>query len=129
MNLFYTPEISGDEYQLDEAESKHCIRVLRHQSGDVLHLVDGRGNWYETIITDDNPKRCMVKVTSVKREFGKSNFYSHIAIAPTKNIDRLEWFLEKATEIGMMRLHQYFANIRNARPLILNGWRKSWLRP
>lgn len=101
MNIFYTPDIEGKYYQLDETESKHCIRVLRHQQGDMLTLVDGKGGWYKTIITDSNPKKCMVEVVETISRFEKRNFHLHVAIAPTKNIDRFEWFLEKATEIGI----------------------------
>ena len=101
MNLFYTPNITGNTYTLDEAESKHCIKVLRYTLGDQLTLVDGRGGWYETKIIDPHPKRCTVEVISKKENFAKRSFYTHIAIAPTKNMDRLEWFVEKATEIGI----------------------------
>lgn len=101
MNIFYTPDISGNIYTLNETESKHCIRVLRYKQGDVLTLVDGKGNWYEAQITDPSPKHCQVEVIEVKRDFQKRNFYLHVAIAPTKNNDRFEWFLEKATELGI----------------------------
>lgn len=101
MNIFYTPDISGNFYTLNEAESKHCIRVLRHVQGDQLTLIDGKGNWYEATITDANPKRCSVEVVKTIADVGKRNYRLHVAIAPTKNIDRFEWFLEKATEIGI----------------------------
>lgn len=101
MNIFYTPDISGSRYTLDEAESKHCIRVLRFNKGDLLSLVDGQGNKYEAEISDPNPKRCTVDVISKISGFEKRNYYLHVAIAPTKNIDRYEWFVEKATEIGV----------------------------
>ncbi|MCF8361773.1 MAG: 16S rRNA (uracil(1498)-N(3))-methyltransferase [Prolixibacteraceae bacterium] len=101
MNIFYTPDISGKAYTLNETESKHCIRVLRMRQGDMLTLVDGQGGWFEAEITDPNPKRCGVVVKEETRDFQKRDFYLHIAIAPTKNNDRFEWFLEKATEIGV----------------------------
>jgi len=101
MNIFYTPDLSGNEYTLSEDESKHCVRVLRMCVGDVIQLVDGRGGFYEAEIVDDNPKRCSVKVTEHKKNFGKRDYHLHIACAPTKNIERYEWFLEKATEIGI----------------------------
>lgn len=101
MIIFFTPEISGKQYTLDEAESKHCIRVLRHAKGDLLTLIDGKGGWYEAVITDANPKRCSVEVVKSIIDFEKRDYHLHIAIAPTKNIDRFEWFLEKATEIGI----------------------------
>jgi 16S rRNA (uracil1498-N3)-methyltransferase len=104
MHIFYTPDISGNTYTLDETESKHCIRVLRLEKGDEITLVDGRGGFYRAEITDPNPKRCVVKVVHSEQKFGLKNFQVHIAIAPTKNIERLEWFLEKATEIGINRV-------------------------
>jgi 16S rRNA (uracil1498-N3)-methyltransferase len=103
MHLFYTPDIAPihPQYFLNEEESKHAVRVLRLQSGDEVQLIDGRGGLYEAKITDAHPKRVILQITSVINEFNKRNHYLHIAIAPTKNIERLEWFLEKATEIGI----------------------------
>jgi 16S rRNA (uracil1498-N3)-methyltransferase len=101
MQLFYTPEISGDKYVFSKEESGHCIRVLRKQLGDTIHLVDGKGNLFSTELIDNNPKACQVKIISVKKEFGKTDSYIHLAVAPTKNNDRFEWFLEKATELGI----------------------------
>jgi 16S rRNA (uracil1498-N3)-methyltransferase len=101
MHLFYTPDIITDSYTLNEEESRHCIKVLRLKSGSLLHLVDGRGGFYDAVIEDPHPKRTLLKIIHAKKEFGKRNHYLHIAIAPTKNIERTEWFLEKATEIGI----------------------------
>src|SRR6202044_2831314 len=64
-------------------------------------LIDGKGNFLTAAITDALPKRTLLQITSVQKQYGKRNHYLHIAIAPTKNIERLEWFLEKATEIGI----------------------------
>jgi 16S rRNA (uracil1498-N3)-methyltransferase len=101
MQLFYVPKISGTEVILTETESKHALRVLRLQKGTTVQIVDGEGGFYEAEITDANPKKCKLEIIKSVREFGKKEFYLHIAIAPTKNIDRFEWFLEKATEIGI----------------------------
>ncbi|MDB5142460.1 MAG: rRNA ((1498)-N(3))-methyltransferase [Mucilaginibacter sp.] len=103
MQLFYTPDIDAASsiYYLNEEESKHCIRVLRLQAGDKVQLIDGIGNFYTAAITDAHPKRTQLQIVSVQKDFHKRNHYLHIAIAPTKNIERLEWFLEKATEIGI----------------------------
>lgn len=101
MHIFYTPDITGNNYTLNETESKHCIRVLRLEQGSEITLVDGRGGFFTAQITDPNPKRCAVKVISSELNFGLRNFWVHVAIAPTKNIERIEWFLEKATEIGV----------------------------
>ena len=101
MQLFYVPKISGAEVILDETESKHAIRVLRLQNGNPVQIIDGKGGFYEAEISDANPKKCKLVIIKSQKEFWKRNFYLHIAIAPTKNIDRFEWFLEKATEIGI----------------------------
>jgi 16S rRNA (uracil1498-N3)-methyltransferase len=104
MHIFYTPELSGNTYTLDESESKHCVRVLRLEQGDEIILVDGRGGMFTARIEDPNPKRCAVKVVKSELNYGLRSFSVHIAIAPTKNIERIEWFLEKATEIGIDRV-------------------------
>lgn len=101
MQLFYTPNIPALVFQLDETESKHAVRVLRLISGDHIQLIDGKGNFHEAVIKDAHPKRCQVQIIETQAEFGKRNHYLHMAVAPTKNIDRFEWFLEKATEIGI----------------------------
>lgn len=104
MHIFYTPELSGNTYSLDESESKHCIRVLRLEQGDEIILVDGKGGYFTAEIVDPNPKKCMVLVIKSELNFGLQNFQIHIAIAPTKNIESIEWFLEKATEIGISHI-------------------------
>ncbi|MDP9078132.1 MAG: 16S rRNA (uracil(1498)-N(3))-methyltransferase [Bacteroidota bacterium] len=103
MHLFYTPDInpSHPQYFLNEEESKHAIRVMRLEKGDEVQLIDGRGGLYQASILDPHPKRTILQISSVTPEFNKRNHYLHIAIAPTKNIERTEWFLEKATEIGI----------------------------
>jgi 16S rRNA (uracil1498-N3)-methyltransferase len=101
MQLFYVPGISGSEIILDETESKHVVRVLRLGKGDSIFCTDGTGGFYTALITDANPKKCRLSIIESSRYAGEKNYYIHIAIAPTKNNDRLEWFLEKATEIGI----------------------------
>lgn len=101
MHIFYTPDINSTTYNLSEPESKHCVKVLRLQKGSALNLVDGRGGFYEAIVDDPHPKRTSLKVIKAQYDYGKRNHYLHIAVAPTKNIERFEWFLEKATEIGI----------------------------
>lgn len=101
MHVFYTPDISSNIYTLNEEESKHCSKVLRLTKGDKIHLIDGKGGLYKAEIIEAGKKNVQLQVLETKLEFGKRNHHLHIAIAPTKNIDRLEWFLEKATEIGI----------------------------
>ena len=101
MHLFYTPDITGNEYTLPEEESKHCIKVLRLEAGDRVSLIDGKGGFYTCEIIQPNAKRCEVRCIEKIERYGQREFRVHIAIAPTKNIERIEWFLEKCTEIGI----------------------------
>jgi len=104
MHLFYSPEITSNTFTLNQEESKHCLKVLRLNTGDVVHLTDGKGNLYQTTIIDANPKKCTLEIREVKKEYGKKDYKIHMAVAPTKNINRFEWFLEKATEIGIDKI-------------------------
>lgn len=104
MNLFYSPHIQGDTHMLDEAESKHAIRVLRLLKGEKVVMVDGLGTWYEAVIDEDHPKRCLLRILSSKANHGALAYSLHMAVAPTKNMERFEWFLEKATEIGISEI-------------------------
>lgn len=101
MHVFYTPDIDSSEYRLNEEESKHCLKVLRLGRGDVVNLIDGKGGFYEAEIIGENKRNVELRVTKSIQEYQKRNHHLHIVVAPTKNIDRLEWFLEKATEIGI----------------------------
>lgn len=105
MQLFYAPEFSIPRYTLPEDESKHCIRVLRMSIGDELHITDGRGTMYRCKIVDDNVKHCVVEVVESIAEYEKLPYELTMAVAPTKNIDRYEWFLEKATEVGVSEIY------------------------
>lgn len=100
MFLFYTQNIDGDKAVFDETETKHCLQVLRKQTGDMIQFVDGNGGWYEGPISGSSKRSFTVRITSQTR-FESRPYKLHLAIAPTKNMDRLEWFLEKATEIGI----------------------------
>ena len=100
MQLFYL-ENPSDEIKLCTEESKHIIRVLRKKQGDIINFTDGKGGFftYEIVIADS--KKLILKIVNSEKKAKKHNYQLHIAIAPTKNIDRFEWFLEKATEIGI----------------------------
>jgi 16S rRNA (uracil1498-N3)-methyltransferase len=104
MYLFYSSEPVSQIHILNELESKHIIKALRLRKGDELHLTDGKGNLYLTKIIDDNIKACVVEVVSQYEDHDKLPYHLHIAIAPTKNSDRLEWFVEKAVEIGITNI-------------------------
>jgi 16S rRNA (uracil1498-N3)-methyltransferase len=101
MQIFYAPDIKGDNYILDKKESRHSVRVLRMKKGTAVKLIDGQGNLYEGIITDPDPAGCEVKVLNAIRDFEKRNYKLHIAISPLKNPERFEWFVEKSVEIGI----------------------------
>ena len=98
--MFYCPSIQMSA-TLSEEESQHAVRVLRLQTGDELELVDGAGGYYKAVISNPHPKHCEFVIKETFTEFGKRDYRLHIAIAPTKNIERLEWFIEKCTEIGI----------------------------
>lgn len=102
MHVFYTPDLQDQaHYTLNEEESKHCSKVLRLSTGDKVFLVDGRGGLYEAEIETESKRHVGLLITKTTKAYQKRNHHLHIAIAPTKNIDRVEWFLEKATEIGI----------------------------
>lgn len=101
MEIFYSNQIQGDSILLSEEESGHCVRVLRHRKGDEVKVSGGDGNLYKCILEEANPTAAKLRIESIEGGFGKHNYYLHMAVAPTKNIDRFEWFLEKATEIGV----------------------------
>jgi len=100
MELFYCNNIEGNKAIFDEQESTHCIRVLRHKAGDELMFTDGNGKRYSGKIEVANARNCVLEIEQTEKE-KKRDFYLHIAIAPPKAIDRFEWFLEKATELGI----------------------------
>ncbi len=101
MHIFYTPDITDKFYQLNNEESRHCVKVLRLKEEDIIYLIDGKGTLFTAKIIDAHHKHCTVECIQQQTNFGKLNYQLHIALAPTKNIDRTEWFLEKCTEIGI----------------------------
>ena len=103
MQLFYNSEISTETKQLtfDKIESRHIVRVLRKKESDILHITNGKGFLFDAKIIIASDKKCIVEIIEVQEKPKPWNYYLHIAIAPTKNNDRYEWFLEKATEIGI----------------------------
>lgn len=103
MHIFYTPDIDvhASHYQLSEEESKHSSRVLRLKPDDKIMLVDGRGSTFIARISDAHPKKTQAAILSSDFQEEARSYRLHLAVAPTKNIERFEWFLEKATEIGV----------------------------
>ncbi|WP_047245814.1 16S rRNA (uracil(1498)-N(3))-methyltransferase [Maribacter thermophilus] len=102
MQLFYNAELTGNTslFSFDSAESKHIVKVLRRKINDELLITNGKGLMLSAKIIDDNPKKCSVEVTGIKKVHPQKHWL-HMVVAPTKMNDRFEWFLEKATEIGV----------------------------
>lgn len=102
MQLFYNPNIdqSVSEFVFPEDESKHIVKVLRKKEDDIVHITDGKGCLYEAKITSANPKKCGAQVISSSEKRQRMHWF-HLVVAPPKTNDRYEWFLEKATEIGV----------------------------
>lgn len=101
MQLFYHNDLSEKIITLPEEESKHIIRVMRKQKGDRIILIDGKGNEAVGIIEAENPKKCEVRVSSILHHPQNRAYHLHIAIAPTKQFERMDGFIEKAIEIGV----------------------------
>ena len=104
MELFFSKDIDGSICRLDQDESGHCIKVLRHRSGDEISVIDGCGTLYRCRITVDSPKGVEAMVLSSEEGWGGHPYRLHLAVCPTKNNDRYEWFAEKACEIGFDEL-------------------------
>ena len=100
MELFYSRDIEGGICRLDQDESGHCVRVLRHRSGDEISVIDGCGTLYRCRITSDSHKGVEAVVLESTEDWGAHPYRLHLAVCPTKNNDRYEWFAEKACEIG-----------------------------
>lgn len=105
MRLFYDPNIdpSSKQHQLSEEESKHIIRVLRLTEGDTLGILNGKGQLFSCEISDAHPKRCLVSIEKIESTPSPESEI-HIAVAPTKQMDRIEWFIEKSVEIGITQI-------------------------
>ena len=102
MQLFYNPDINAasETFSFDKEESKHIVKVLRKSEGDILYVTNGLGNLFHCEIFLASDKKCTVKINQTETQ-QPTDFYLHLAVAPTKMNDRFEWFLEKATEIGI----------------------------
>ena len=104
MELFYSENIEGGICRLDHDESGHCIKVLRHHCGDEISVIDGRGTLYHCRITNDSHKGVEAMVLKEVSNWGSHPYHLHLAVCPTKNNDRYEWFAEKACEMGFDEL-------------------------
>ena len=103
MLLFYQPGLPNGTFYLDSDESRHCVKVLRMKAGDAITVTDGKGYFYDAVITKADAAQCFFEVRE-KTPAPAKDYYIHIAISPTKNADRIEWFVEKATELGVDKI-------------------------
>ncbi len=110
MHLFYYPLIDQNFFTLDRSESAHCVRVLRLGKDDIIYLTDGKGKLCKAKIINPDKKACVTEITETTIIPPERDFSLEIAISPTKNIERFEWFLEKATEIGVDRIIPLLCN-------------------
>ena len=115
MRVFYQPNFETS-CTLDEQESKHCTKVLRLTKGDQVQVVDGQGNWFDCTIATPSPKKCELHILS-KKVLESPPHYIHIAVAPTKDIGRIEWFVEKAVEIGIQEI-SFFTSQHSERKVV-----------
>jgi len=122
MIIFYAPEIETCP-ELPEEESGHAVRVLRHTEGDEIEVVDGHGTWYHCRITAAHHKHCGVEILT-EREDSHWSYRVELAIGPTKNLDRMEWWLEKATEMGLDRFTPLLCRNSERRELKIERMRK-----
>ena len=120
MQLFYNSEINITlkEFSFDKEESKHIVKVLRKTEGDTLHVTNGLGNLFLTEIILASEKKCTVRIVTTETS-PPTDFYIHLAVAPTKMNDRFEWFLEKATEMGIHEITPIICD-RSERKIIKN---------
>lgn len=100
MNIFYEQNIK-ETLRLNEEESRHAVKVLRFSVGDLLYVVDGMGGFYKCQFKIAHEKKCEIKIVEETQNYGHRNYYIHLIIAPTKNLDRIEWMVEKCVEIGI----------------------------
>lgn len=119
MQVFYSPDITGNELILDRNESRHIIRVLRMKKGDHVKLIDGKGSLYDGVIDNPDQNCCSIMITASYPGFEKRSYNLHMAVSPLKNMDRFEWFLEKSVEIG----------IDSITPLISKNTEKESVKP
>ena len=101
MELFYAYKVGGGYAYLDSEESYHCVRVLRHSAGDSLNIIDGKGTLLHCTLKDASFSAAVATIVSEEPGWGGHPYYLRMAVCPTKNMDRYEWFVEKATELGV----------------------------
>lgn len=133
MQFFYTPDATEGIFKLDADESRHCLRVLRKKIGEAIDVIDGKGNLYHAEISSDKGKICELRTKTVEKEHGRRDYKVSIGIAISKNAERLEWFLEKATEVGIDAIHPMITertertklNVERFRKILISAMKQS----
>lgn len=125
MQLFYTPDIKETDSQIifPKDESRHIAKVLRKNTGDILKVTNGKGFLFTAEILEANPRECLAKIIDVEAEKTKK-YYLHLVVAPTKMNDRYEWFLEKATEIGVDEITPVICEHSERKTIKLNRYER-----
>ena len=101
MEFFFSKNIGKDLITLESTEFRHCIKVMRNNIGDLINVIDGEGALFEGKIISINKGNCQIEIQNITKNYSEKPYYTHIAISPIKNHDRLEWFVEKSIEIGI----------------------------
>lgn len=122
MHLFYQPNFSEISALTDD-EAFHAAKVLRLREGETVQVTNGKGSWYDAIVQQTHPKRCDLKIIQETKQSPRP-FRIEIALAPTKNLDRIEWFVEKATEIGIDRISFFYTKHSERRTIKLERLQK-----
>ena len=104
MEIFYSDKVDGGFLTLTQEDSQHCARVLRHRRGEGINVIDGTGTLYNCTITDDNPRAVQARIDASQAGWHAVGYHLDMAVCPTKNNDRFEWFVEKAVEVGVERI-------------------------
>ena len=104
MQFFYHPDMSHPVFELLPEEAKHCVKALRKKTGDKIYVTDGQGRRAYVQIMDASPTHCAVQILEIEEQYAMRKHSFHLAIAPTKNADRIEWLVEKSIEIGIEQL-------------------------
>lgn len=104
MQFFYHPDLSHPVFELLPDEAKHCVKALRKKAGDTIYVTDGQGRRATAQIMDASPTHCAVQIMDMEEEYALRRHSFHLAIAPTKNADRIEWLVEKSIEIGVEKI-------------------------
>ncbi|MEI7583228.1 16S rRNA (uracil(1498)-N(3))-methyltransferase [Runella sp.] len=122
MHLFYQPNFSEISALTDD-EAFHAAKVLRLREGEAVRVTDGKGSWFDAIVQQTHPKRCDLKIVQETKQSSRP-FRIEIALAPTKNLDRVEWFVEKATEIGIDKISFFYTKQSERRTMKLERLQK-----